>query len=48
MGILGQHARRHLAHNQHTESLKTSVKLQIPTDWQSVSRPLSGPSVKQV
>jgi len=36
MGILRQHASRHLAYNQHTESLKTSVKLQIPTDWQSV------------
>jgi hypothetical protein len=29
-------ASRHLAHNQHTESLKTSGKLRIPTDWQSV------------
>jgi hypothetical protein len=36
MGILGQGASRHLAHNQHTESLKTSGKLRIPTDWQSV------------
>jgi hypothetical protein len=36
MGILGQGASRHLAHNQHTESLKTSGKLRIPPDWQPV------------
>lgn len=36
MGILGQSASRHLAPNQHTESPKTSGKLLIPTEWQSV------------
>jgi len=35
MGILRQGAS--LAHNQHTESLKTSGKLRIPPDWQSAS-----------
>jgi hypothetical protein len=38
MGILGQGASRHLAHNQRTESLKTSGKLRIPPDWQSLYR----------
>jgi hypothetical protein len=41
MGILGQDATRHLAQNQHTESLKELRKI---TD--SPGRPLVSPSVR--